>query len=55
MKIVPEQTLSYPSPSYIPFRGRLTSRAEVTGQGQLQATAQGHAVHRRDGRHGQQS
>lgn len=31
-----------------------TSSAEVTGQGQLQATPQGDAVHRRDGRHGQQ-
>lgn len=42
-----------PRPSW--FRGRLTSCAEVTGQGQLQATTQGHAVHRGDGRHGQQS
>lgn len=35
--------------------GSLTSHAEITGQGQLQAPSQGHAVHGRDGGHGQQS
>lgn len=48
-----KKNVEYTLALWVKAQKSFTSSAEVTGQGQLQATSQGNAVHRCDGRHGQ--